>query len=185
MSDCVYPDHRNPTGTRRHSFSEENRAPFYLSSAEETIPPAIPRWQLGGEQVPEMLLFWDTSAQYKTSAALLLNALGVRDPLQLTAALPMPNNCWHNKRCPPKLQCISLQCHSALLSTIGDFCITFFELSCLYHCIIKFSAHRALGASISSNLTIMHLPLNMSTLAGMPRRWKYSSFQRQKLPSGG
>lgn len=55
-------------------------------------------------------------------------------------------------------------CHSALLSTTGDFCITFFELPCLYHLRESFSAHRALGRSISNNLTIMHLPLNVSTL---------------------
>lgn len=48
------------------------------------------------------------SAQHNTSAALQLKALKVHDPLQFTAALPMQNRCWHNRRCPPKSQCISL-----------------------------------------------------------------------------
>lgn len=55
-------------------------------------------------------------------------------------------------------------CHSALLSTAGDFCITFSQLPCLYHCIVSFPAQRALGGSISNNLLCIY-PLNRSTRA--------------------
>lgn len=104
-----------------------------------------------------MLLFWDTS-QHSTRPQLLF--------------------CWmHSKYvtlCNSPLHCprqtnadITGGAHPSFSASLftGDFCITFFELPCLYDCIIKFSAHRALGGSISSNLTITHLPLNMSTLA--------------------
>lgn len=130
-------------------------------------------WGAGARDATFLGHLW---AQYNTSAALLPNAPQVRDPLQFTAALPMPTDGWEKQEVhgPGEGKCthVSLRyaslfgmCYSALLSTTGDFCITFFELPCLCHWTVSFSAHRALGGSISNDLTIMHLPLKISTLA--------------------
>lgn len=43
---------QKPNRYQKTLFLRGKQGSFYLSSVEETIPPALPRWQLGGEQAP-------------------------------------------------------------------------------------------------------------------------------------
>lgn len=151
MSDCVYPDHRNPTGTRRHSFSEKNMAPFICPLRRKLFLQLFQEGSLVGSRC---------QGRYFSGTP-----LGTVHHLSCSSANCTPSTWPSGIHCCTAHPSLNGMCHSALLSTPGDFCITFFELPCLYCWIVSFSAHRASGGSISNNLTIMHLPLNMSTLA--------------------
>lgn len=64
------PKSQKPNRYQKTLFLRGNLGSFYLPSAEETTPLALPRWQLGGEQVPETLLFRGTS-RHSTTPQLL------------------------------------------------------------------------------------------------------------------
>lgn len=173
MSDCAHPSHRNPTGTRRCSFSEENRAPFIcplwrkqLFKDGNLVGSRCQRRYFSGTPLGTVQHLSCSSAKCTSStwpsAIHCCTAHANRWLTKQEVHGPGEGKCTH-----VSLWYASLfgMCHSALLSTTGDFCITFFELPCLCHWTVSFSAHRALGGSIFNDLTIMHLPLKISTLA--------------------
>lgn len=108
------------------------------------------------------------SAQYNTSAALLLNALEVHDPLQFTAALPMPNRCWHDRRCMGQEEKpTQISMHLSLV------CVTLPSCQPQHNLLwtpMPISLNKKFFCSqsfrwIHLQQPIMHLPLNTSTLA--------------------
>lgn len=137
----------------------------YLSFEEE---PALLRWQLGGEQVPETLLLWDTSSakchlkymalfaihsytdHVKQTADITWRCMGKRkkNPCKGVFSAPSLNESplWYVSLPPPVTHRRLL--HNLLLTHI-------FSAPLNNN---SFSAHRALGGSISNNLNMMHLP---------------------------
>lgn len=169
----------------------------YLSFEEE---PALLRWQLGGEQVPETLLLWDTS-QHTTTAS----TSSAKCHLKYMALFAMYSYTDHIKqmaditwRCMGKrkknpckgvfsapslnespLWYVSLPPHVTQRWLLHNLLLTHIFSVPLNN--NSFSAHKALGRSISNNLNMTHLP---RTWVLWPHARNVQETEMQLLPKG-
>lgn len=178
-------------------FLRGKQGSFYLSSLEEI---ALQRWQLGGEQVPETLLFWDTSGHSTIAPQLLFCQMHLKYVTLCNSLLHCPcqqmadktGGAWaRGRKMHPRLSlvCISLW-YVSLCPAVNH--------RWLLHNLLWTPMPMSLNSKLfcSQSFRWIHLqwpdyyaftPENKYSgcFQGMSRRWKYSLFQRQKLPSEG